>query len=441
MLPVLLCLVLLVSPIRSVAQEVADTGPQLPVVLEWADSLVTTALGGSTQREFLGHVRFRQGNVTVTCDRAIHDQAANGAELFGNVVVTQDGLTMKAPYARYDGNSFIASATRGLTVKDGHRTLTARSGEYSTKTHVAVFVDQVQMFDDTARVWADRVVYDRDTKFSTAIGRVVVRDTIRRAIIAGDTIHQDPATDHSIILGEAALWQWETDTMLVVADTLEAFRGADERFIAQGNAALVRGGVAARADSMYYSDSTGRFDLLGMPLLWADSMQLFADTVIVIAPDRSLREIHGLNDAIMISRNDTLLPARYDQVSGRYLRIDVERDTVRSLLAVDDARSITFRSEEGVRDGLAKFASDTIKGYFDQGQPSDIYWLGGVEGEHHPEKSVEGRENEFLLPGFEWRVDRPTLTEPPAPYTDRTKRQGRLPRAGYQIQATTGKKK
>lgn len=444
-------LIILACAATAAGQDATDTGPQLPIVLEWADSLVGSAPGGTTQREFLGHVRFRQGNVTVNCDRAIHDLSANAAELFGNVVVTQDSLTMTAPYARYDGNTFVAVATRGIKVRDGHRTLEARNGEYSTKTHVAIFNDRVYMFDDTAKVWSDRVIYDRDTKHSTATGRVVVNDSVRRAIIAADTVYNDPSSENSIALGNASLWQWEADTvspdsirmdtLLVMADTLEAFQGANERFIAQGNVSLVRGTIAARADSMQYRDESGHFDLFGMPMLWADSMQLLADTIAVRAPKRALREVHGINEAIMMSRTDTTVPDRFDQVSGRVVSLFVEQDTVRSLIAVDEARSITFRTEEGVKDGLAKFASDTIKAYFTNGQPEDIYWLGGVQGEHHPEPVVAGNESTYRLPNFEWRLDRPVMWAPPAPYLDRMPRPVRIPRTAGEIQATTGKKK
>ena len=439
------------APLQTAAQGTADTGPQLPVILEWADSLVGSSPSGSVQREFIGHVRFRQGNVTVSCDRAIHDAAANAADLFGNVVVSQDSITMRAPFAHYDGNSFVASADRGVVVRDGHRRIESRRGTYSTKTHVAVFDDRVVVRDDTMTVWSDHAVYDRDSKNSTASGHVLLVDSIRRAVLQGDTLYHEPSRSYSLILGETAMWQWESDTvtadsirfdtLLVTADTLEAFQGDAPSYVAQGNVAFVRGGVSARSDSLHYADVDGRFALFGMPILWADSMQLMADTIIVEAPKRTLRSIIGQNRSIMISKTDTTVQDRYDQVSGRIITIFVDKDTVRSLTSVDDARSITFRTEEGVRDGLAKFASDTIKAYFINGQPEDIYWLGGVEGEHHPEPVVAGNEPTYRLPGFEWRLDRPFMTVPLAPFQSREPRPARIPRADVEVSATTGKKK
>jgi lipopolysaccharide export system protein LptA len=64
-----------IAPLGMMAQD--DTGPQLPIVLEFADSLVGRGTTETEERAFLGNVRFRQGNVTVRADRAVQHVGAN----------------------------------------------------------------------------------------------------------------------------------------------------------------------------------------------------------------------------------------------------------------------------------------------------------------------------------------------------------------------------
>lgn len=407
-----------------------EPGPQPPIVLEWADSLKGAGQTDDGVREFIGNVKFRQGNVTVTCDRAVQDIAVNRARLYGHVVIKQGTMKMQAPYVSYDGNSSVARADSGVIVVDEGKTVTAKHGTYSTRLHTANFVDSVVAVDDTSTIWSDRATYNKDTRISSAAGRVVVRDTVEIAWMRADSLFNDPASDIIKILGNAAVWQCREDTLFIVADSIIIYKAPSEMYIARGNVELVNGNIAARADSIDFTDSSGRFNLVRDPTLWADSMQLVADTINVMAPKRKLESITGSQHSIMVSRSDTVRTDRYDQISGDTIILNISEDTVRNLIAFGDAKSITWRIEDDEPQGMAQFASDSIKAFFLEGTPKDIYWLGGVQGQHHPEKIASRRVAEYLLPGFVWRTDRPAMRAIPLPFTPapfRTQPQRRPP--------------
>ncbi len=388
-----------------------------PVVLEWADSLVGMGDPASGIREFVGNVRFRQGNVTVTCDRAVQNVAQNVVDLYGKVVVTQEGLQLRAPIARYDGNQRLATASGNIILLEGRRTIRATSGTYSTATRTATFHDSVSAADDTVLVWSDHAVYHRDSRRTLANGNVVVWDTVRSTRLRGDSVIYNPASHESKAWGNAAAWMWEPgkqDTTLMMADTLHQMGDRARRYHASGNVELISGSLAARCQSLVYDDSSGHTRLLSDPVVWADSTQLIADTIDVEAPGRKVHTITGRTNALLASRTDTLRPSRFDQVCGNLVWLDVKQDTIRQLTAIGDAQSITFSAEEEQADGLARMKSDTIKAYFVDGKPDDIYWLGGIAGEHHPEPLVQGRELSYRVPGFEWRVDRPVYSPLPS---------------------------
>jgi lipopolysaccharide export system protein LptA len=407
-----------------------EQGPQPPIVLEWADSLKGAGPTDDGVREFIGNVKFKQGNVTVTCDRAVHEIALNRARLYGHVVIKQGTMKMLAPYVSYDGNNYVARADSGVSVFDEGKTITAKQGTYSTKLHTANFTDSVVAVDDTLAIWSDRATYSKDTRISSAAGRVVMRDTIEDAWMRSDSLLNDPGSDIIKILGNAAVWQCREDTLFIIADSIIIYKVPSEVYIAKGNVELVNGNIAARADSIDFSDSSGRFNLVQDPTVWADSMQLVADTIKVMAPKRKLESITGSQRSLMVSRSDTVRTDRYDQISGDTIILNITEDTVRSLLAFGDAQSITWRIENDEPQGMAQFASDSIKAYFIEGKPENIYWLGGIQGQHHPEKIAASRVAEYLLPGFVWRLDRPAMRAIPQPFSPapfRTQPQRRLP--------------
>src|SRR5512139_3376475 len=71
------------------------------VVLENADSLVGLVIEGQDVRELIGNVRLVQGNVRISCDRALQFIKSGTVNLTGKVVVTDDSLTLTSPRGTY----------------------------------------------------------------------------------------------------------------------------------------------------------------------------------------------------------------------------------------------------------------------------------------------------------------------------------------------------
>ena len=389
-----------------------EAGPQLPIVLEHADSLVGRGTSETAERSFLGNVRFRQGNVTVVADRAVHHAGLNRVDLAGRVRVTQGNLTIEAPAITYSGNTHVAHASRGVTVRESGRVIKSSEARYSTKTHVVRFLNNVRMHDDSIRLVADTLVYDRDADVRTAFGNVVMAARDSSSWLRGDSLVSDVRAGSTIINGHAEVWRRE-DSLYLAAQTLTSVRDTVERYQGRGDVRLLRSRLAARADSMVYQLDQGLMTLRGRPVVWSDSTMLVADSIDVAVPGRKLRAVRGVGSAFMASRQDTLRQDRFDQLMGDTIVMNVDDDTLRMVEAVGNTRSLYFGSDQGEPQGLAQFASDTTRIRMVAGTPDDIVWLGGIRGEHHPESIVAGRTSTYRLPGFIWRNDRPIRTLPP----------------------------
>ncbi|RPI71635.1 MAG: hypothetical protein EHM47_09785, partial [Ignavibacteriales bacterium] len=58
------------------------------------DSLVGKVINGESVREVYSNVVLTQGDVVITCNKAVQYIARNDADLSGNVIVKQDSLTI-----------------------------------------------------------------------------------------------------------------------------------------------------------------------------------------------------------------------------------------------------------------------------------------------------------------------------------------------------------
>lgn len=408
-------ILLLMVPAVLLSQE--DAGPEIPIILEHADSIVGSGAFESSVRTFYGNVRFQQGNVTGRCDRAIHNAAANVVELFGNVIIKQGALTMRAPEVRYNGNRYQAVAPKGIHVEQRGQVVDARKGDYGTTSHIAKFYGDVVLRDDTTRVASDTMIVDRDADTMIALGSVVGFDSTDNAWFESDWARRDAKTAEMILRGHAKIWNWDVgqDTMYVSADSLHSSKSSQpmsRSLDATGNAVMIRGKTAARAGSITYVEKSSTVILHQEPYVWSDSMALCADTIRAYLPHRKLESMNASGKAIMMSKAASSQSERFDQISGDAIDLAFEQDSLRSILSRGGAQSITFRGDGDKQDGLAKVACDSIRASFTSGQLTEVYWLGGIAGEHHPEKLVEGREQQFLLPSFRWRKDQPIWQRP-----------------------------
>lgn len=399
-------------------------GPEIPIILEHADSLVGSGPMGSAVRTFIGNVRFAQGNVTGRCEKVLHDVARNSVELIGSVLIRQGDLIITAPAITYEGATSVATATNGIRVQQRDVVVTGKIGSYDMRRRMASFRRNVHAVDDSVRILCDSLEYDRDRDTMLARGNVQIYDSTGNALFRAEVARRDAAGRSIELIGAAQAWSWSsdssdaTDTTFIAGDKLQSGPspegGSASALVAKGNVQMVRGSTASRSGALQYDEAAGIILLTESPTVWSDSSVLQAATITAESKDRQLRTVIGTGKAVLLSPSDTLTPARFDQIAGNTIVMRFASDTVRTLRADGDAVSITFRKESGERKGLAKVAADTIEASIISDEVTDVIWLGGVSGESHPERLVRDKESVFLLPGVHIPDDRPKYVPCPS---------------------------
>ncbi len=365
-------------------------------------------------REVIGNVEFQQGDVFVSCDKAIQYLATNRVELRGNVRVIQDTVTMTAPHGFYDGNSKTAFGDGGVTLNNRHMTISADSGRYLTEEKKAFFSRNMMVVDSASVLLAREGTYDQNKRKAECRWNVKVRSKTDNTIIYGNFLEHFDENNYTRIPDEPRLVQVDTangiiDTLIIVSKLMESYDDSTKRFIATDSVRLMRGQTAARAGKGTYYSGRDRILLESSPIVWYEQNQLTGDTIVMTLKQRKLDRLFVRGNAFATSQSDSMTTTRFNQLTGRDLTMEFREGKLRRIVVEKTATSLYYIYEEHTANGANKSSGDVITLLFSGGRLQDINVVGGVQGYYYPEKMIKGKERDYDLAGFKWVTQRPSF--------------------------------
>jgi lipopolysaccharide export system protein LptA len=426
------------------------------------DSLVGRLVSGETIREVYGNVILTQGDVVITCQRAVQYISRNEAELIGNVVVKQDSLTIETPRALYLGNRRIAQSTAGVRLNDMKVILTADEGDYYFNEDMAYFRNNVNLHDTVATLTSDELTYYKNEDRMIAVGgvkildpeniiradsleyfridrityatnNVSIRNLVNNIIIFGDHLEDYAQEFYTLIDRNPLLMQIDTsyvrndtldtgdpdavvmvlDTLLISSLTMESFRDTMNTFYARDSVQIWRGSFASRNNyTVYYRNEdlivTRMVHYTNLkPALWQEDSQLTGDSINIHIRENRIRLLEIYYNAFLLSESP-LYKGRYDQVSGERIFIHFEDGIINKTEVFGNLLSIYYLYEDDETNGLSKFSASSGVLHFIDKKVSKVNLHGSPASEYHPENQVAGKELSFTLPAFTLYINRPT---------------------------------
>lgn len=412
------------------------------------DSLLGKVVNGQSIREVIGNVVMKQGDVTITCNKAIQYISSNEAQLTGNVIAVEDSTIIKTDSAFYSGNFKFVFSNSGVKLNDGKALLTARNGYYYFKENRSYFYDDVKLVDSvntltsekltyfdeedkavasrnvkisdtSSTIFADSLIHFRETETSFAFNNVKIINAKKDLTITGRHLENLGKKKYTRITGSPLLTQIDTsisgkiDTLYITAKVMEAFSDSSNKLIAKDSVKIVRGGFSALNNFSIYYRSEDRFFTYKLkeereqPLIWYEDSQITGDTIYVYLKDNSLDWINIIGNAFILSKNEGY-DFRFDQVSGSNIKLyfkngDIVRTNVEGKLL-----SIYYMYENEKPNGLVQSSADRADLLFDDGKISNVKLYGTPESEYNPEPVITGKEKDFTLPSFIIFDNRPT---------------------------------
>ncbi|KAF0140993.1 MAG: OstA family protein [Stygiobacter sp.] len=412
------------------------------------DSLVGKLVNGESIRELHGDVVMTQGAVRITCDKAIQYLARNEADLIGNVVVTQDSIVIKTIQGHYFGNTKIAYSNHGIDLTDGHVQLHSKNGNYYFDEKRSYFYDDVKLKEGVSNLAALRLNYFDDEDKAVAGGNVIVSDTASTILadsliyyrnskntFAFNNIRIYNSTDRIAIFGErledygqnkyTKIWEnpllvridttstGELDTLVISSKLMEAFDDSSQKLIATDDVKMFKRGFASKNSQTFFYRATDEIQTFKRegdelpPVIWSDETQLSGDSVYIFTKDNHLTRINMNSNATIISEHKDK-PFRYDQISGKAVKIFFSKDGIERTDVAGNVLSIYYVYDESEPNGLVKSSSESAKIYFADDEVQDVRLYGKPATEYHPENLLEGKEKEFTIPAFRLFPNKPT---------------------------------
>ncbi|MCI0705972.1 MAG: hypothetical protein L0Y80_00620 [Ignavibacteriae bacterium] len=388
------------------------------IELKTADSLLGKRFGNEEVRELVGNVHMVQTSasgevVKLWCDRALRYMTQNKVELFGRVRVERDSTKLRAAEGVYWGDDKRAVMRRKVRLERGSMTLTSNAGEYFSELKRAHFTGDVVVIDSASVTTCEKLTYFEDDERSIAVGNVKVVNSERAMTVYGDSLVRYGKIGYTIVPKNPRLVEVDStesaavDTLVVVSQTMEAFRDPYDRFIATDSVLIARSDLSARAGRATYYASGDSMILERQPIVWYDVSQVSGDSIVVSLEDRKLRSVYVNGRAMAISQTDTTHTNRFDQLTGRELTMYFEGQKLEHIDVERNATSLYYLFDDERPNGANRASGDRIRIDFIDGQVNDITIVGGVQGQFYPENMIANREHQYNLDGFRWIENRP----------------------------------
>jgi lipopolysaccharide export system protein LptA len=382
--------------------------------LDHADSLKGVIIDGQQAQELVGNVRFSQGTMTVRCRRAVRYLESNAIAVEGEAEMWDGAMRLVTARGTYDGNTRVAEAFDRVMLEDSATTLTARYGKYFANERTAYFRDDVRMEDTASVMTAGEMTYDRQAQHLVADSAVTITHDRNGVTITGSHFEHWRKTKVSVISGSPRVVQVDTagtgkrDTLVVTSRVMESYQDTLERLVAIDSVHVTRGEVAAVAGRAVFYTGTDSMELRQEPVVWyatgpGEENQVSGDSIFVKLLNRKLREVHVRGDAFAVSRADSALRRRFNQMSGQEITMRFADDKVEHISVDKTATSLYYLIENGKPNGMNKTTGDRVVLTFADGKIDKIKVYSGVEGEYFPETMIRNREDEYNLTGFRWR--------------------------------------
>ena len=199
-----------------------------------------------------GHVKFRHGNMVLSCDSAVYYEAAQSFEAFGNVVLNQgDTLTLKSRRMSYRAESEIAEAREQVVLTHRGQILKTDSLNYDRYLGIAYYFEGGELWDGKNHLVSDWGEYHTQTRQSVFNFNVLLRTD--RAKIQTDTLRFNNTTRWAHVSGPSNII---TDNERIYTERGDYNTRTEEAHLFDRSTVFSKDGTL-QADSIFYDKLTG----------------------------------------------------------------------------------------------------------------------------------------------------------------------------------------
>lgn len=323
-----------------------------------------------------------------------------------SVVVVNPRYTMKSDTLKYNTASGVAYFYGPTRIYGEENFIYTESGWSDTKNNVSELNKNPWYRKKTNFLKGDSLFYNRNTGIGKAIRNVTMADTAQKILINGDFAYRDERNNWAFVTENAVLIQVnKSDSLFMHADSLIAIGDTAtsvKALFAYNKVRYYKSDLQGVCDSLVYLIADSVLTMYKDPVIWSDSNQLIADTIIIIITKNEIKQLYLQNAAFITSIDDS---ARYNQVKGKNMVGYFEKNDLKRLDVFSNGQSVYYlRDDKQALIGINKSESDDIVIYFQENNISRIKLLTNPKAILYPDGELE--EKELLLKDFRWEEEK-----------------------------------
>ncbi|MFK7972811.1 MAG: OstA-like protein [Bacteroidia bacterium] len=333
----------------------------------------------------------------------------------------RDDVVLQNPdyYLETDSLDYDAANKRAIFVSktkiiNEEGTLNTETGYYDTKAKVLNLADGSSLQNADYAVEGKSIVFDDARQRGVVTGDVRITPSDSSMSIRGEYGEFSQNDSTSFVADDAlAVQYFSEDTLYLTADTLFSLKDTNSHriFRAYHGTFFFLNEMQGHADSLVYFYEDSVMYLFGHPILWSDSTQITADTIIIYMKNEQADSLSLKRNCFIVSQLDSLA---FNQLKGTNMEAKFKDNNLDWLLVKGNSESIFFAeddekesytavtkaSAQQMRITFANNAVQTVRHSRDVKLVLDPYW------------EVMFRANR--LEGMPWRIDeRPSRPETP----------------------------
>lgn len=391
---------------------------------------------------FLGPTLINADSSDIYCEDGFYDTQRGLATFSQNAQYQKDTRRASAERIRFNDSLRIYWLEGSAWVQDDQRYAQADTIRYLERTDESYLVGNASFRDETRNIeGANRIYYNGQSDTYRADGRPVISEAPQ--ILEAGTVNFDEgsglgiATDNVIwqdtsanlaIRCDSANYRQEVDylkamggprgrpeliavlegdSLFMASDTLFSrrtdTRGVDSARIlsAYARVRLFKSDLQAVCDSMVYNTTDSLFKLFQEPILWSDTSQFSADTILMQMANDEIDKIFLIGKAMIINETDGLF---YNQIKGKFITAHFREGELYRMDVSGNAETIYYaKDDEGAYIGVDKSVCSELVVHFGNNEVERLTFRKQPQSQLIPMQQAD--HDTLRLQGFRWLID------------------------------------
>lgn len=289
------------------------------------------------------------------------------------------------------------------TIIDDKNTLEGEHGYYLTERNLAYLDKNPVIHNETQRLLADSLLYDREKGFAKGMNSVYAIDTAYKVIMEGEYVEVWEKIGYSFATDSTRVTYYDGgDSLYITSDTVfyhfKTELNDEEYILGRRNVRFYKSDMQGQCDTMTYNMADSTIRMRHHPVLWSDESQLTGDSINIRIVKHAIDSVLQKGHALIISADSV---EGYNQIQGADMASRFLDGSLHHVDVTGDAKAISWlREDDGSLIGINVSSSTTMKILMKDKGIDRIKYFDNIDETLYPEKDL--KEKDRYLEGFEW---------------------------------------